>query len=92
MKSQENQQFSEELVTIATENEFMTIKQASEFLGYKVKTLYKMNSQDKIPYYNPTRGKVFYSKRELEEWIKNGKQKSGQGMEQFINYLTKKAA
>ncbi|WP_051881719.1 helix-turn-helix domain-containing protein [Chryseobacterium soli] len=92
MKTQQNQQFSEELVTIATENEFLTIEQASKFLGYKIKTLYKKNSQGEIPYYNPTGGKVLYLKRELEEWIKNGRQKSGQGMEQFINYLTKKAA
>ncbi len=92
MKLQQNQQFSEELVTIATENEFMTIEQASKFLGYKISTLYKKNSQGEIPFYNPSGGKVLYSKRELEDWIKNGKQKSGQGMEQFVNYITKKAA
>lgn len=92
MKSQQYQQFSEELVITAKENEFLTIEQASKFLGYKVSTLYKKNSQGEIPYYNPSGGKVLYSKRELEEWIKNKRQKIGQGMEMFINYLTKKVA
>ena len=89
---QKHQQFSEELVATAKENEFLTIEQASKFLGYKVSTLYKKNSQGEIPFYNPSGGKVLYSKRELEEWIKNKRQIIGQDMETFISYLTKKVA
>lgn len=49
---------------------FLTIQEAAKYLGYKVSTLYKMNSEGKIPFYNPTKGKVLYSKQELDEWIK----------------------
>lgn len=87
-----NQQLSEELVATAKENEFLTIEQAAMFLGYKTSTLYKKNSLGEIPYYNPSGGKVFYSRRELEDWIKNKKQKFSHSMEQFINYLNLKAA
>lgn len=51
---------------------FLTISEAAKYLGYKVSTLYKMNSEGKIPFYNPTKGKVLYSKHELDEWIKGG--------------------
>ena len=50
----------------------MSIKQAAEFLGYSIKTLYKKNSLNEIPYYNPTGKKVIYLRHELVEWIKNG--------------------
>lgn len=61
---------------------FLTIQEAAKYLGYKVSTLYKMNSEGKIPSYNPTKGKVVYSKQELDEWIK--------GTRASINDLEKK--
>ncbi|MDF0718932.1 helix-turn-helix domain-containing protein [Kaistella sp. PBT33-4] len=50
----------------------MSIRQAAEFLGYSIKTLYKKNSLNEIPYYNPTGKKVIYLRHELVDWIKNG--------------------
>ncbi|MDE5448563.1 hypothetical protein BAX94_11370 [Elizabethkingia meningoseptica] len=92
MFNNNNQQLSEELVATAKENEFLTIDQAATFLGYKASTLYKKNCLGEIPYYNPSGGKVFYSRRELEDWIKNKTQKSNHSTEQFINYLNLKTA
>lgn len=50
----------------------MSIKQAAEFLGYSIKTLYKKNSLNEIPYHNPTGKKVIYLRHELIDWIKYG--------------------
>jgi len=61
----EGRQTSKEIVP-------MNIKDAAQFLGYSVPTMYKKNSLNEIPYHNPTGKKVIYLRHELIDWIKNG--------------------
>ena len=55
-----------------TENKFITIKEAAEYLGYSVGYLYKLVSKKEIPFYQPTGSKILFDKEEIEKWVKNG--------------------
>ena len=57
------------------EENFINIKEASAFLDSSVQTIYRLVSQDKIPYYK-TGKKLYFLKSDLRKWIINGGQKS----------------
>lgn len=57
---------------MSTENKFMTIKEAAEYLGYSVGYLYKMVKNKDIPSYQPTGNKILFDKEEIEKWVKSG--------------------
>ena len=55
------------------QKEFLTIKEAVEFLSLSTSRLHKMTADKEIPHYKPG-GKVIYLRRqELEEWILSGR-------------------
>ena len=53
----------------------MDAKNAAKYLGLTVKTLAMMRSQGRGPRF-VKRGKVFYFKADLDEWIAEGKARS----------------
>jgi excisionase family DNA binding protein len=52
-------------------SEILNFKQVKKLLGVSSSFLYKCTSQGKIPCYRPTKGKLFFKKDEVLEWLKN---------------------
>lgn len=51
--------------------EVLTTKETAKFLGLKVGYLYKLTSENKIPFYKPNGGCIYFCKQELEDWAKS---------------------
>lgn len=51
--------------------EVLSFKQVQELLGVSSSYLYKCTSQGKIPCYRPTKGKLFFKKNEVMDWIES---------------------
>ena len=58
---------------IIQQKEFLTIEEASEFLGLSTSRLYKMTSNKEIPHYKPGGKKIYLNRQELEQWILNSR-------------------
>ena len=74
----------------------LNIKEAASFLKLKINTLYEKTSQKSIPHFKKG-NKLYFYKKDLEEWIKAGKVKTKDEMESkaltfLINGNHKKAA
>lgn len=52
--------------------DFLTVKEASQMLGLSKGTLYNMIGRNQIPYYQP-RGKVYFKRAEILQWIEEGR-------------------
>ena len=50
-------------------NKFFSINETSEYLKISVNYLYKLTSKRKIPFYNPTGGKLLFKVDELDKWV-----------------------
>lgn len=72
------------------EQEFFTLEEAALFLGQSKSSLYKLTSKKEIPFYVPGGKIIYFRKRELEEWILNGKVASIEDLENEVDhYLSK---
>ncbi|RUA27363.1 MAG: DNA-binding protein [Bacteroidetes bacterium] len=70
--------------------QFLTIQEASDFLNLKVPTLYSKVSRNEIPYMKRAK-RLYFSKSELMEYIKEGRHKTVSEMEQEAgSYLLNK--
>jgi len=47
----------------------LSFKEACTYLGFAPSYLYKLTYRKVIPHYKPTGKMLFFSKRELDEWI-----------------------
>ncbi|WP_396185580.1 helix-turn-helix transcriptional regulator [Flavobacterium sp.] len=52
-------------------SEVLSFKQVLEILGVSKSFLYKCTSQGKIPCYRPTKGKLFFKRDEVLDWLNN---------------------
>ncbi len=57
------------------ESDLLDIRQASEFLGLAVPTLYAKVSERKIPHSKQGK-KLFFSREQLNAWVKSGQRKT----------------
>ncbi len=72
------------------EKEFFTLEEAAIYLGQSKSSLYKLTSKKEIPFYVPGGKIIYFRKRELEEWILNGKVASIEDLENEVDeYLSK---
>ena len=59
------------------ERTFMTAQEAAAYLGFTISSLYVKCSRKQIPYYKPERGgkrgKLYFRREELDEWIQAGR-------------------
>jgi len=53
-------------------DEFLNVEEVAKLIGYKETSIYGLVKKDKIPYYK--KGKLFFLKSEIIEWLKAGKQ------------------
>ena len=66
-----------------------TVKQAADFLGLKASYLYRLIADNKISYYKPNGGRVYFKKSDLEHFIFRGKVSAGYELQdRAISILT----
>jgi excisionase family DNA binding protein len=67
-------------------SEILCVKEASRFLKLKINTLYEKTSRKLIPHFKKG-NKLYFHLAELQDWIKHGKVKTFQEIENdAINY------
>ena len=55
------------------QKEILTFYEAVEFLGVSKSLLYKMTAKMLLPHYKPRGKMVYFDKKELEDWIREGR-------------------
>ena len=55
------------------DQEFLNIRQASQFIKYSVSSLYRKISERAIPFHKIGEKRVAFKPNELVEWVKNGR-------------------
>lgn len=69
------------------EEHYLTIEELGKLIGYKKTSIYGLVQKNKIPYHK--KGKLFFLKSEIMEWLKEGKKISSREIEAKANeYLT----
>jgi excisionase family DNA binding protein len=58
---------------ISDEKLYFTLKELSEFTGFKESYIYKLTSQRKIPYYKPFGKKNFFKVAEIQEMFNSNR-------------------
>jgi excisionase family DNA binding protein len=61
--------------------ETFSIKEAAEYLKLKIATLYEKTSRKLIPHFKKG-NKLYFSRLELEEWVRTGKVQSQEEIEE----------
>jgi excisionase family DNA binding protein len=47
----------------------MNAQAAADYLGYELSYLYQLSSKNVIKKYKPNKGKIFFKKEDLDDWI-----------------------
>ncbi len=72
------------------QKEILTIEEAADFLDLSTSRLYKMTHNKVIPHYKPGGKKIYLKRKELEEWILNGRVESVNDLgEELDSYLSR---
>ncbi|MGN5953720.1 helix-turn-helix domain-containing protein [Sphingobacterium lactis] len=71
------------------EDTIFTVKEASSYLGYTVKSIYVKASARQLPHHKKM-GRLFFSKLELDEFIKKGKRKTLEEIQEEANQFKEK--
>ena len=53
--------------------EFLTLAETALYLGHSKSSMYRMTSKKEIPFYNPGGKKIYFKRRELDDWISKGR-------------------
>ena len=53
--------------------QLMSCEEAAQYLKVSKSHIYKLTSQDQIPYYKPNGKKIYFNKGDLDGWIKHGR-------------------
>ena len=70
------------------DDQFLTIEEAGKLIGYKRTSIYGLVQKNKIPYHK--KGKLFFLKSELMEWLKSGKKATSEDIKRKADdYLLK---
>jgi len=57
--------------TIVKKDEFLNVGQVADLIGYRKTSIYGLVKKNQIPYHK--KGKLFFLKSEINEWLKSGK-------------------
>ncbi len=70
------------------EDQYLTIEELGKLIGYQKTSIYGLVQKNKIPYHK--KGKLFFLKSEIMEWLKSGKKTTSQDVKrQADEYLLK---
>lgn len=68
--------------------EILSFKEASKFLGFSESSLYKKTAKKEIPFYSPSNKKIYFLKKDLNDWLIQNKFKSKSELDkESSNYL-----
>ena len=51
----------------------LTLIEAARYLGFSPSYIYKLTSKNVIPHYKPSGKKILFIKKELDDWVVQGK-------------------
>lgn len=64
-----------------------TIDELAAYTGFKKQYIYKLTSQNKIPFSKPNGKHIFFKKTEIDEWLLNNRQATTEEIEaEAMNY------
>ena len=70
------------------EDQYLTIEELGELIGYKKTSIYGLVQKKKIPFIK--KGKLYFQKSEIMEWLKSGKKTTSQDINKRADeYLLK---
>jgi len=73
---------------ISLEEQYLTIEELGKLIGYKKTSIYGLVQKNKIPYHK--KGKLFFLKSEIMEWLKSGKKTTSHDIQKRADeYLLK---
>lgn len=64
-------------------DKYLTIEELSDLIGYKKTSIYGLVQKRKIPYHK--KGKLFFLKSEIMEWLKSGKKATSTDIKKRAN-------
>lgn len=71
--------------------EILTVEELSEYTGFRQSYIYKLVHTGSIPYSKPNGKKLFFSRKEIDEWLLRNKHKSLEDIEtEAIEYVFNK--
>lgn len=66
----------------------LTLEDAALLTGLSKSWLYKATCKNEIPHYKPNGKMLYFDRKEIEDWMKQGRVKTNEGSEQGIaNYI-----
>lgn len=71
-------------------DEPLTMDEACLYTGFKKSYLYKLTCFNEIPYFKPNGKKIYFSKKELKEWIFRKRRKSNAEIKEASDKYFKK--
>jgi excisionase family DNA binding protein len=69
------------LSSAGAKKELLSAKEAAEFLGIRVSTVYKMTCKHRIPFHKPTGKRLYFKRADLEEYAFAGRVSSNDEVE-----------
>jgi hypothetical protein len=63
-----------DLKELCSNNEFMGMKEAAEFLQLSISSMQKLSARRTIPVYKPSNGKVYFKRDDLLNYLNTGRQ------------------
>ncbi|ATA69183.1 DNA-binding protein [Capnocytophaga cynodegmi] len=70
--------------------EILTVEELAEYTGFRQSYIYKLVHTGSIPYSKPNGKKLFFSRKEIDEWLLRNKHKSLEDIEtEAIEYSSK---
>lgn len=61
--------------TMFLHKEILNAKEAAQYLGIKMGTLYKLTCYKQIPFYKPMNGFIYFNRQELNKWMMSDRYK-----------------
>lgn len=63
---------AEEMAAICQKN-VLTIREVALYMGLSLSGVYKMTMNKTIPFYKPTGGRLYFDRKEVEEWLRRNR-------------------
>lgn len=71
--------------------EIFNIEELAEYTGFRQSYIYKLVHLGSIPYYKPSGKKLFFSRKEIDEWLLKNRYQTDEEIEkEAVNYVYKK--
>ncbi len=87
MKNNENEEISR--LQLIAQKEVLSFREALVYLDVSNSFLYKLTSKKQISFSKPNNGKLYFKKKDLNEWMQNNQSQSISDREKQVNNYLK---